>query len=287
MSTKGVAEPPGAEPPGAERPVAEPPAGPGAAWARVWTALRRPHGSRRSLAWRIAVPVACACAGLLATTSMVNARGTDLRGGPSAELIDIVAAQRAEAEQLNSHIDQVQQEVTTLSEQVGGSRLRGLESRIDELAVSAGMTALEGPGLTVSLDDAPLDQELPDGVSTNRLVVHQQDIQAVVNALWAGGAEGMTLQGQRIISTTGIKCVGNTVLLQGVPYAPPYVVVAVGDSDRMSDALFASDDVLRYRSDAATLGLGWSFERLSSVRLPAYEGTPDLEYARPAGDTDD
>ena len=52
--------------------------------------------------------------------------------------------------------------------------------------------------------------------------MHQQDIQAVVNALWAGGAEAMTIQGQRVISTTGIKCVGNTVVLHGVPYSPPY-----------------------------------------------------------------
>ena len=54
----------------------------------------------------------------------------------------------------------------------------------------------------------------------------------MVNALWSGGAEAMTIQGQRVISTTGIKCVGNTVLLHGVPYSPPYVITAVGDHAR-------------------------------------------------------
>ena len=57
------------------------------------------------------------------------------------------------------------------------------------------------------------------------VVVHQQDIQAVVNAMWRAGAEAVTIQGQRVISTTGIKCDGNLVSLHGVPYYPPYEIV--------------------------------------------------------------
>ena len=69
--------------------------------------------------------------------------------------------------------------------------------------------------------------------------MHQQDIQAVVNALWAGGAEAMTIQGQRVVSTTGIKCVGNVVILHGVPYSPPYRISAIGPTD---DMLTVGDD---------------------------------------------
>jgi uncharacterized protein YlxW (UPF0749 family) len=256
---------------------------PSGAWTRLRRVLRRRPDRSRSRVWRLAVPIACACAGLLATTSMVNARGTDLRGGRSADLIDIVAAQRTEAEQLNDRIERVQADVTELTEQVGGTRLRQLERRIERLSIPAGLTGLEGPGLTVVLDDAPRDQELPDNVDTNRLVVHQQDIQAVVNAMWQGGAEGVSLQDQRIIATTGIKCVGNTVLLQGVPYAPPYEIVALGDPMRMYDALINSPQVQAYRGDVSTYNLGWEVEQSESVRVPAFAGTPDLEFARPAG----
>ncbi|MGH3507779.1 MAG: DUF881 domain-containing protein [Nocardioidaceae bacterium] len=255
-------------------------------WSRVWRALRPGGGSdgaKRPLAWRLAVPVACACVGLLATTSMVNARGTDLRGGRSGDLIDIVAAQRDEVSGLQDRVESVQQDIEQLTQQVGGSRLHQLQEDIDALAVPSGLTALEGPGLYVALDDAPMDQDLPDDFDTNRLVVHQQDIQAVVNALWAGGAEGISLQGQRIIATTGIKCVGNTVLLQGVPYAPPYEIVAVGDATRMYDELLNSPQVLAYRSDVAAYDLGWELAEYDSVVVPAYTGTPSLEFARPAG----
>ena len=95
---------------------------------------------------------------------------------------------------------------------------------------------MTGPTVSVTLDDAP-SSVAANGVDADLLVVHQQDIQAVVNALWSGGAEAMTIQGQRVISTTGIKCVGNTVVLHGVPYAPPYVISAIGDQDRLEAAL--------------------------------------------------
>jgi uncharacterized protein YlxW (UPF0749 family) len=60
------------------------------------------------------------------------------------------------------------------------------------------------------------------------VIVHQQDIQAAVNALWRAGAEAVTVQGQRLISTTGIKCDGNSVSLQGLSYSPPYEIVGIG-----------------------------------------------------------
>ena len=261
---------------------------PSGRWSRLWRGARPAGGSsgdRRPLLWRVAVPIACACVGLLATTSMVNARGTDLRGGRSGDLIDVVAAQRDEVSGLQDRVDSVQGDIDQLTEQVGGSRLQQLQKDIDALEVPAGLTALEGPGLYVALDDAPIDQELPDDFDTNRLVVHQQDIQAVVNALWAGGAEGISLQGQRIIATTGIKCVGNTVLLQGVPYAPPYEIIAVGNVTTMYDALLESPQVLAYRSDVASYGLGWELEEYDSVAVPAYSGTPALEFARSASDS--
>ena len=62
----------------------------------------------------------------------------------------------------------------------------------------------------------------------------------MANALWAGGAEAMTIQGQRVVSTTGIKCVGNTVVLHGVPYSPPYRISAIGPTGEMLASVNAS-----------------------------------------------
>ncbi|WP_454226716.1 DUF881 domain-containing protein [Propioniciclava flava] len=87
--------------------------------------------------------------------------------------------------------------------------------------------------MTVTLTDTPATVQ-PAGLDEDLLVVHQQDIQVVINALWASGAEAVTVQGQRIGARTGIKCVGNTVVVHGVPYAPPDVISAIGDHARLA-----------------------------------------------------
>ncbi|MBA2774205.1 MAG: DUF881 domain-containing protein [Nocardioidaceae bacterium] len=237
-----------------------------------------------SLVWRISVPVACACAGLLATTSMVNARGTDLRGGRHSDLIELVGAQRQEVAELRQETESLQQRIDGLTAEVGGDKVEAVQEQVDALSTPAGLEAMQGPGIVVSLDDAPDDQEVPEGVNPNVFVVHQQDIQAVLNAFWAGGAEAVSLQGQRIISTTGVKCVGNTVVLQGVPYAPPYRIVALGNVEDMYAALTNSPEVANYRSyTAPPYNLGFEIRQDVNLVVPAFTAPVQLTFAQPAG----
>ena len=77
----------------------------------------------------------------------------------------------------------------------------------------------------------------------------------MVNALWAGGAEAMMLQDQRVISTSAVRCVGNTLILQGRVYSPPYVITAIGDVEGMRQRLDADPSVTIYRQYADLLGL--------------------------------
>ncbi|WP_231930717.1 DUF881 domain-containing protein [Friedmanniella luteola] len=141
---------------------------------------------------------------------------------------------------------------------------------------------MTGPAVSVTIDDAP-DTVAADGVDPDLLVVHQQDIQAVVNALWSGGAEAMTIQGQRVISTTGVKCVGNTVVLHGIPYAPPYVVSALGDPGRLRAALAGSPALQIYQQYVAAYGLVYQERSLGRADFPAHEGSLDLQFATPPG----
>ena len=135
--------------------------------------------------------------------------------------------------------------------------------------------------MTVILSDAPGDDINAATVDLDRFVVHQQDIQSVVNALWTGGAQAVTVQGQRIISTTGIKCEGNSVTLQGVPYPQPYVISGIGDQETLLAALEMDPSVQGYRADAADpeIGIGWDLSTQSVITAPAYDGLLDLSYA--------
>jgi uncharacterized protein YlxW (UPF0749 family) len=251
-----------------------------AAWSR-----RARTRDRRSLAWRLLVPLVFLLAGALFVTSSFSADGTDLRAGRYGDLGSLVAQQKEETDALRAQVRQLTDEVNELSAQVADNRVQEVQAKADALMRPAGMVAVSGPGLTVTLDDAPEEViESAENIEVGALVVHQQDIQAVVNALWAGGAEAMTLQGQRIISTTGIKCVGNTVRLHGVPYAPPYVITAVGDPDAMLTSVNENPYIGFYKEVVERYQLGYEVEAHTEVQLPGYEGSLDLDYARPAGD---
>ena len=152
--------------------------------------------------------------------------------------------------------------------------------------VTTGLTTVSGTGLRVTLQDAPANRPTPAGVVADDLVVHQQDLEGVINALWAGGAEAMTLQGQRVTTLTAFRCVGNVLSLHGRVYSPPYTVEVIGDPTALQKALDRSPTVQVYRDYVDVLGLGYEVRTLDEVELPAYDGVLTLDHARLPDGTD-
>ncbi len=253
---------------------------------RVWEKGRSgSHAARgRGLTWRLVTPLAFVAAGVLMVASAISSGGTDLRPGRYENLADLARQQSDRVQSLRAEVAALNEEITQLSGSVTDRSLTRLQSEIDALKVPAGLTAVQGPGLVVTLDDAPEAVRDSAGEQLANTIVHQQDIQAVVNALWAGGAEAMTIQGQRVISTTGIKCVGNTVILHGVPYSPPYVISAIGSRTAMESALSDSPYIRAYLNAVEEWQVGWQVRAEDSVAAPAYDGSTDLRYVTPAGD---
>ncbi|MGH3423152.1 MAG: DUF881 domain-containing protein, partial [Nocardioidaceae bacterium] len=219
-------------------------------------------------------------AGLLMVTSALSANGTDLRSD-TTDLSTLVHERTDRVADMRGRVQTMQGKIDAMSAAVDTKALAEQRKQIDELKQPAGLTEVTGPGVRVTLTDAPRDVHV-EGLDPNLLVVHQQDIQAFVNALWAGGAKAITLQGQRLVSTTGIKCVGNTVVLDGVPYSPPYVIEAVGDTSALYTALDASGAVQTYGEYAERYQLGLEVESRDALVAPAYDNAVNLEYARPA-----
>jgi len=239
--------------------------------------------------WHLAAAAAFVVAGALFVTSSLSSKGLDLRAASITDLGGVVRQERQRSDELQARLASLNKEVDRLSHQVDNTTVSRLQDQVDALQGPAGLQAVAGPGLTVTLTDAPkseIDKAGGDsGVSVDELVVHQQDIQAVVNALWAGGAEAMTVQGQRVISTTGIKCVGNTVVLHGVPYSPPYRISAVGDPADLEASLRASDYIDAYLTVVESHGLGYDVSPSARLELPAYRGSTTLKYAVAEPDT--
>lgn len=236
---------------------------------------------------RLATLGVFALAGLIFWISFNTAHGTDLRTDSSMlRLSDLIQERSRKNAELDSSAAAVRSQVDRFAQRDSGSsseenrKLSGLEK-------DAGTKKVAGAGLSVTLDDAPPNAtaQVP-GVpepQANDLVIHQQDLQAVVNALWKGGAEGIKIMDQRLISTSAVRCVGNTLILQGRVYSPPYKVTAVGDQEALKKALDASPAIQNYLQYVDAYDLGWKVDERKSVTLPGYSGTVDLHYAKPTG----
>jgi uncharacterized protein YlxW (UPF0749 family) len=220
---------------------------------------------------------------VLFVVSATSSQGTDLRPGRYTDLASLVDNEADAYAELRDQVAALNTQVTSLSSALSDDEVNRYQRKIDRLSDPAGLEPRRGPGLTITLSDAPEDVINSTTGDVNPLLVHQQDIQAVVNALWKGGASAVTIQGQRIVSTTGIKCEGNSVQLQGVPYPQPYVIQAVGDQASLLTAVEDDSYLDAYREDAADPGIsvGWDLGLENSVVAPAYDGLLDLNYATP------
>ncbi|MFE9422417.1 DUF881 domain-containing protein [Kitasatospora sp. NPDC006697] len=221
-------------------------------------------------------------AGVLFYVSAHAAHGIDLRTDNSLlRLGDLIQQRSDQNRQTQGDNADLQQRADALARQQGRS-----PADSDLLAALRGQTGLDpvqGPGLTVTLNDAPPDAtaRMP-GVpepGVNDLVIHQQDIQAVVNALWRGGAAGVQVMDQRLIATSAVRCVGNTLLLQGRVYSPPYVIRAVGRTADLKAALDGDSSIHNYLQYVAAYGLGWKVQEGGDLTLPGYTGSTDLHAA--------
>ena len=240
--------------------------------------------------WRVAAALAAIVAGLLFAISGRVADGTDLRPGRSVRLADLITSTERDNAIAQRELSDLRASVAALTaaQPGGGGMIASLRAATDRLRDRVGLAPTGGPGLTVTLDDAPsgeLDREHPGwpDPTPDDLVVHQQDVESVVNALWAGGATAMEIMDQRVISTSAVRCVGNTLILHGRVYAPPYRITAVGDPADLARALSASDGIRVYRQYVTAYRLGYAVRRQGNLELPGYVGPIELDHARTMG----
>ncbi|CAL9486777.1 hypothetical protein SUDANB120_03168 [Streptomyces sp. enrichment culture] len=241
---------------------------------------------RRFRAVRLLTAAVFALAGLIFVTSFNTSKGTNIRTDASLlRLTDLIHERSQDNALLEQSTAAARGRVEALADRDDGST-RAEDARLAALRATAGLEPLSGKGLTVTLNDAPPNAtaripNVPEP-QPNDLVIHQQDLQAVVNALWQGGAQGIQVMDQRLISTSAVRCVGNTLILQGRVYSPPYKVSAVGDPAALRRALAASPALQNYQMYVAAYGLGWKVDEPRELKLPGYSGTVDLHHAKPA-----
>jgi uncharacterized protein YlxW (UPF0749 family) len=240
--------------------------------------------TRRS-PWRFGVPLVCLLAGLLLAATHGVSGGAEIRRSDAPRLVDLVREAQSSVNRLNAQREELASKLDAAHGRSSDAALAAMLRRSAQLAGEAGMSPVHGPGLVVTLEDAQRDANgrFPRDASPDDLVVHQQDILAVLNALWTVGAEAIQMQDQRIIATSVPRCVGNTLLLNGRTYSPPYTITAIGNASAMQAALAAAPLVILYKQYVVRFGLGYSEEVKSDVQVVGHSEPDRLHFAQPAG----
>ncbi len=224
---------------------------------------------------RITVAVAAAVLGFLA---VLAARQPPLatREIRRLELADLIRAEDARVRRIRAEVREIQAELAGLG--TSGAEVERLLGDARELDEVAGSSPLEGPGIVVTLDDSS-SRRSPTG-DPNDLIVHERDIQTVVNALWGAGAEAVAIDGERLTSTSAVRCAGNTLLLHGTLHSPPYRVAGIGDPERLASGLPGQPGMDRLAESVEAFGLGLDVEP-GPVRVGSGAPSRSLVAARP------
>lgn len=206
------------------------------------------------------------------------------RVGRRVELVELIEEQQRRTAELSAEAEALEGQVAAYQAAVAQKPgiPTALQAEVDAAALVAGLSALRGPGLQVTLHDSDLPLTEAHNADVNDLVIHEQDLQAVVNALWAGGAEAMSINGQRVLATSAVRCVGNILLMNGRVHPPPYVIEAVGDAEALATALERDATVAVFREAVDQFQLGYEVVAVPEAVIPAFGGPAGIGVAEPA-----
>lgn len=213
----------------------------------------------------VAALVATGLFGLLVTTAAVQtARNAGDEASGRESLITQIEARSAQLDARRARIEKLRDENDSLQQLFleTTSQGRAISARLDQLGVAAGAIPVSGPGVKVVVDDAP-------GAVSDRQRVLDQDLQKLANALWASGAEAISINGQRLNNVGAIRYAGSAITVNRVSLSRPYTVLAVGNPDTMPARFVETEHGRDWLDLHAVQGLEFDMTSEESMRLQA------------------
>lgn len=153
---------------------------------------------------------------------------------------------------------------------------KSLASELERYKILAGLTNVEGEGITVTLKDSTV--EVDPSKNASSYILHDSDLRTIVNELKAADAEAISINGERIIFTTEIRCVGPTIIINGNKYVPPFTVKAIGDSDMLSAALNLKGGIVDQLK--SLYGFDIVISKASNIKIEKFNGIVSFKHAK-------
>lgn len=231
--------------------------------------------------WHLSLTFVFLVLGLLLSTSFYARQRSQAAASPrKQDLIQAVRGLEKDRERLKRRVAGLRVKVEDYGKRAAAETgaAASFNAQLDRGQSQAGLMAARGPGLVITIGDNP---QFPKGEDPNSYVIHDYDLRVIVNALWAAGAEAISVNEQRLVSTSAVRCAGNTVLVNTVRLASPYVIKAVGQPERLRKGLAGDAEADRFlTSVASTFGLQVDIAEKGRVRVPAYRGSVLIRNAK-------
>jgi uncharacterized protein YlxW (UPF0749 family) len=191
------------------------------------------------------------------------------------ELSALLKAAETERDFLRHEVAELRQQLAeaTASE---SAAIASLNRELERLRLLAGLSAVRGPGVTVTMDDSTRPKSRSE--DPNVYLIHDDDLLKVVNELRAAGAEAISINGQRLTSVSEIRCAGPTISINGTRVAPPIVISAIGDPHTLEGSLKLRGGVV---DQLSLWGIEVKVRRETDVLVPAFDRALHWQYARP------
>jgi uncharacterized protein YlxW (UPF0749 family) len=195
-----------------------------------------------------------------------------------------------QAQQIASLRKRLQKYQEAAAESADTPNARLLQEDLKKANIQAGLVALTGPGVVVVLRDSKKLPPREKGMSTDTYLeitrpynIHDDDVMRVVNELRGAGAEAISVNDQRVVASTAIRCVGPTIQVNAVSTAPPVTIRAIGDRQVLSTALEFTGGIADQFNMVATDM--FTLEKADMLTVPAFSGVTPLRFANPASES--
>jgi uncharacterized protein YlxW (UPF0749 family) len=226
-------------------------------------APQAPRPTERRRSHRTAA-VVTAVFGLLVTIAAVQtSRNATVNDASRMTLVRQITAERASVSRLQDEIVRLRQVNVGLQERLGqvSGTAQSTVARLRRLETTTGFVAVSGPGVRATVNDAPNGDPAQ--------AVRDEDLALLVDGLWAAGAEAISINGQRLTALSAIRNSGPAIHVNGRPLAPPYTVLAIGDTRTMQANLLDSTHGSEFYSLARQLQFVYELRNEDSLNLPA------------------
>ncbi len=192
------------------------------------------------------------------------------------ELSVLLSASEQQRENLVTEVAALRDRVAQM--EAGIDRDRVLQEELNKARVIGGLTEVKGPGVVIEMTDS--QKAAQPGQDPNVFLIHDKDLQDVINAAFGAGAEALSVNGQRFVSKTEVVCAGNVIMINGSRVAPPFKILAIGDPTVLENGLNMRGGVV---SNLQFWGIDVKIKQQEEIVIPAYQGSLDFHFAKPVG----